>query len=73
MESITPFKVSFTIDSASSHILQYFQNICSAPTKGEDIMREEYLKEITPLLEKCDISTLDLIYQILFKKCQNAC
>jgi hypothetical protein len=43
-----------------------------APAKGEDIMREEYLKEITPLLEKCDISTLDLIYQILFKKCQNA-
>lgn len=37
-------------------------------------MREEYLKEIPKLLEKCpDTQTLDLIYQILLKKCQNAC
>jgi hypothetical protein len=37
-------------------------------------MHEEYIKEITALLEKCtDISTLDLIHQILAKKCQNAC
>ena len=41
--------------------------------KGEDIMREEYIKEIVTLLEKCkDIPTLDLIHQILIKKCQNA-
>jgi hypothetical protein len=36
-------------------------------------MKEEYVTEISKLLEKCtDISTLDLIYQILVKKCQNA-
>lgn len=36
-------------------------------------MKEEYVAEISKLLEKCnDISTLDLIYQILVKKCQNA-
>lgn len=36
-------------------------------------MKEEYVTEIAKLLEKCnDISTLDLIYQILVKKCQNA-
>ena len=36
-------------------------------------MQEEYITEISKLLEKCiDISTLDLIYQILVKKCQNA-
>ena len=41
-----------------------------ASVKGEDIMHEEYIKEITALLERCaDISTLDLIYQILIKKC----
>ncbi len=41
--------------------------------KGEAIMPEEYIKEIITLLEKCtDISTLDLIYQLLVKKCQNA-
>ncbi len=43
------------------------------PVKGEDIMHEEYVKEITALLEKCtDIPTLDLIYQLLVKKIQNA-
>ena len=36
-------------------------------------MKEEYINDISKLLEKCnDISTLDLIYQILIKKCQNA-
>lgn len=36
-------------------------------------MKEEYVTEISKLLEKCnDISTLDLIYQLLVKKCQNA-
>lgn len=36
-------------------------------------MHEEYIKEISKLLEKCtDIPTLDLIYQILLKKCQKA-
>ena len=36
-------------------------------------MVEEYVTEISKLLEKCsDINTLDLIYQILVKKCQNA-
>jgi len=36
-------------------------------------MREEYIKEIISLLEKCsDIPTIDLIHQILVKKCQNA-
>lgn len=36
-------------------------------------MKEEYVKEIIALLEKCsDIPTLDLIHQILVKKCQNA-
>lgn len=36
-------------------------------------MREEYIKEIVKLLENCtDIPTLDLIHQILIKKCQNA-
>lgn len=34
---------------------------------------EEYVEEISSLLEKCtDISTLDLIHQLLIKKCQNA-
>ena len=41
--------------------------------KGESPMHEEYIKEIAKLLEKCaDIQTLDLIHQILVKKCQNA-
>jgi hypothetical protein len=41
--------------------------------KGEEVMREEYIKEIIELLEKCtDTATLDLLYQILIKKCQNA-
>ena len=36
-------------------------------------MHAEYVKEISELLEKCtDISTLDLIRQILIKKIQNA-
>ena len=36
-------------------------------------MHEEYIKEIIELLEKCpDTATLDLIYQLLIKKCQNA-
>ena len=36
-------------------------------------MHEEYIKEISKLLEKCpDIPTLDLIRQILLKKCQQA-
>lgn len=36
-------------------------------------MHEEYVKEIFALLEKCtDIPTLDLIHQILIKKCQDA-
>lgn len=36
-------------------------------------MKEEYINEITKLLGTCtDIPTLDLIYQLLLKKCQNA-
>lgn len=36
-------------------------------------MQKEYIQEISSLLEKCtDIPTLDLIYQILVKKVQNA-
>lgn len=36
-------------------------------------MHEEYVKEISKLLEQCtDIPTLDLIHQLLIKKCQNA-
>ena len=36
-------------------------------------MQQEYIQKITLLLEKCpDIPTLDLIYQILVKKVQNA-
>lgn len=36
-------------------------------------MHEEYIKDIITLLDKCsDIATLDLIHQILVKKCQNA-
>jgi hypothetical protein len=36
-------------------------------------MHEEYVKEIISLLERCtDIPTLDLIHQLLIKKCQNA-
>lgn len=36
-------------------------------------MKDEYIKEISKLLEKCtDIATLDLIHQLLIKKCQNA-
>lgn len=36
-------------------------------------MREEYIQEISALMEKCkDIATLDLIRQILVKKIQNA-
>lgn len=36
-------------------------------------MREDYIKEISKLLEKCtDIPTLDLIHHLLIKKCQNA-
>jgi hypothetical protein len=36
-------------------------------------MKEQYIKEILELLEKCtDIPTIDLVYQILVKKCQNA-
>lgn len=36
-------------------------------------MKKEYIEEIIALLEKCnDIPTIDLIYQILLKKCQNA-
>jgi hypothetical protein len=36
-------------------------------------MKEQYIKEILKLLEKCtDLPTIDLIRQILVKKCQNA-
>ena len=35
-------------------------------------MQQEYIEKISPLLEKCDLPTLDLIYQILIKKSQNA-
>ena len=36
-------------------------------------MKEEYVTEISKHLEQCnDIMTLDLILQILVKKCQNA-
>ena len=35
-------------------------------------MQQEYIEKISSLLEKCDIPTLDLIFQILIKKCQNA-
>ena len=35
-------------------------------------MQQEYIEKITSLLEKCDIPTLDLLYQILVKKCKNA-
>jgi hypothetical protein len=34
-------------------------------------MQQEYIEKISPLLEKCDLATLDLIYQILAKKSQN--
>lgn len=46
-------------------------NVC--PGERRIIMREEYITEILKLLEKCpDIETIDLIYQLLVKKCQNA-
>ena len=37
-------------------------------------MQQEYIEKIIHLLERynIDIKTLDLIYQILVKKCQNA-
>ena len=36
-------------------------------------MHEEYKEEIIKLLDKCtDIPTLDLIFQLLFKKAQKA-
>lgn len=36
-------------------------------------MQQEYIEKIITLLGKCDdVSTLDLIYQILIKKIQNA-
>lgn len=37
-------------------------------------MQQEYIEKITELLERynIDIKTLDLIYQILVKKSQNA-
>lgn len=36
-------------------------------------MHEEYIKEITALIQLCnDLPTLDLIHQILIKKIQNA-
>ena len=35
-------------------------------------MQQEYINAISPLLEKCDIFTLDLIYQLLVKKTLNA-
>ena len=36
-------------------------------------MKQEYITEILKLLEKCtDISTIDLVRQILVKKVQNA-
>ena len=36
-------------------------------------MKEEYVIEISKFLETCnDINTLDLVLQILVKKCQNA-
>lgn len=36
-------------------------------------MKEQYIKEILELLEKCtDLPTIDLVHQILVKKCQNA-
>ena len=36
-------------------------------------MKQDYITQIINLLEKCtDISTIDLVYQILLKKCQNA-
>ena len=36
-------------------------------------VKVEYINEISKLLEKCnDINTLDLIFQLLIKKCQNA-
>ena len=36
-------------------------------------MQQEYIEKISSLLKlgKCDLPTLDLIYQILIKKCQN--
>ena len=35
-------------------------------------MQQEYIEKISSLLPKCDLPTLDLLYQILVKKCQNA-
>ena len=35
-------------------------------------MNREYIQQISELLERCDLATLDLIYQILVKKVQNA-
>ena len=34
-------------------------------------MHLEYINKISSLLKVCDLATLDLIYQILVKKCQN--
>ena len=35
-------------------------------------MHQEYIRLITKLLPACDLATLDLIYKILRKKCQDA-
>lgn len=35
-------------------------------------MQQEYIEKISPLLKTSDLATLDLIYQILIKKSQNA-
>ena len=35
-------------------------------------MKQEYIEKISKLLDKCDLPTLDLIYQILVKKCKDA-
>ena len=44
-----------------------------APVERRSIMHEEYVKEITALIQLCsDIPTLDLIHQILVKKIQDA-
>lgn len=34
-------------------------------------MQQEYIEKISSLLDKCDLATLDLICQILVKKCHN--
>ena len=54
-------------------VFTYNNGRTDVPQTGRRIlMQQEYIEKISPLLEKCDLPTLDLIYQILIKKSQNA-